>query len=409
VGESRGYGPVIPPLRMPFRCTAAEWDRLISATTQPAPKLLYYVTEDWYFVSHRLALAVAAKAAGYEVCVATRVRAHGDGIRGAGLRLIPFENSRSNLNPFKELWTVLRLIHLYRHERPDVVHHVAIKPVMYGSIAARLAGSPRVVNAFGGLGWLFSSGALTARAMKPAIRWWLRRLLRSGTALVQNPDDARLLVQMGVPDSNIRLIPGSGVDLDRFRPRPESAALPTVVLPARLIWEKGVGQFVEAARILREQGIGARFVLAGEPDRENPSAVPAECILEWVRAGLIEHLGWVEDMPELLGESHVVCLPSFYGEGIPKSLIEAAAAGRAIVTTDTPGCREIVHHEENGLLVPPRDARALSEALARLIGDPELRQRMGNRGRVRAVQEFGIARVIDQTLAIYAEAGRNRP
>jgi len=395
---------------MPSRCAAEEeWGRLISPTTQPAPKLLYYVTEDWYFVSHRLALAVAAKAAGYDVCVATRVRTHGEQIKIAGLRLIPFENSRSNLNPLKELWTLARLIRLYRRERPDVIHHVAMKPVLYGSIAAKWAGRPLVVNAFGGLGWLFSSGALTARAMKPAIRWWLRRLLRFGTALVQNPDDAQLLVRVGVPDSNIRLIPGSGVDLDRFSPRPEANAMPTVVLPARLIWEKGVAEFVEAARILRQRGIAARLVLAGEPDRENPSAVPADCILEWVRSGVIEHLGWVEDMPELLGESHVVCLPSFYGEGIPKSLIEAAAAGRAIVTTDTPGCREIVRHEENGLLVPPRDARALSEALARLIEDPELRQCMGNRGRVRAVQEFGIARVIDQTLAIYAEAGRNRP
>jgi glycosyltransferase involved in cell wall biosynthesis len=375
-------------------------------TARRGRKLLFYVTEDWYFVSHRIALAMAAKAAGYEVCVATRVRAHGDRIRGAGLRLIPFENSRSNFNPFKELWTLARLIRLYRRERPDVIHHVAMKPVLYGSIAARLAGRPRVINAFGGLGWLFSSGALVAEGIKPAVRWWLGRLLRSGTALVQNPDDARLLGQMGVPDTNIRLLPGSGVDLQQFRPQPEAQTVPMVVLPARLIWDKGVGEFVEAARILRKRGIAARFVLAGEPDRANPSAVPADRIAEWVREGAVEHLGWVEDMPKLLGESHIVCLPSFYGEGIPKSLIEAAAAGRPIVTTDTPGCREIVHHEDNGLLVPPRNARAVAEALVRLIENPGLRQRMGVRGRIRAEQEFGLDRVIDQTLAIYAEANR---
>ena len=367
-------------------------------------KLLFFVTEDWYFVSHRLPLALAAKDVGYEVSVVTRVREHGETIRIAGLKLVPFENARSGINPLHELCTLVRLILLYRRERPDVVHHVAIKPVLYGSIAVRLARTQHVVNALAGMGWLFTSGAGLARWLKPVVRWGLGRLLRFGIALVQNPDDARFLVQLGVPETRIRLIAGSGVDLQKFVRRPEPNGTPVVVLPTRLLWDKGVGEFVAAARLLKQRGIGAHFVLAGEPDQANPSSVPLDQIAKWVEEGVVEHPGWVKDMPTLLAESHVVCLPSFYGEGIPKSLIEAAAAGRPIVTCDMPGCREIVHHGDNGLLVPPRDAEALAEALAQLIGDPALRKQMGTRGRVRAEQEFGSEAVIQQTLALYTEA-----
>lgn len=369
-------------------------------------KLLFLVTEDWYFVSHRLPLAVAAREAGYAVSVATRVRRHGDVIRAAGVRLIPFENSRSSLNPFGELWTLLRLIALWLRERPDVAHHVAMKPVLYGSLAARIAGTPRVINALAGMGWLFSSGHGLARALKPLVRGALRVALRSGTVLVQNPDDASLLAAMGVPAARIRRIAGSGVDLTSFSPRPEPDGTPVVLLCARLLWNKGVGEFVDAARLLRDRKIAVRFVLAGEPDRANPAAVPRERIEAWVAQGLVEYAGWVEDMPRLLAGSSVVCLPSYYGEGIPKALIEAAACGRAIVTTDTPGCREAVHAGDNGLLVPPRDPAALAEALTRLLGDPPLRRRMGARGRARAEQEFGADYVIGQTLALYGGAQR---
>jgi len=376
----------------------------VTAKVVRCKKLLFFVTEDWYFVSHRLPLALAAKDVGYEVSVVTRVREHGETIRIAGLKLVPFENARSGINPLHELCTLVRLILLYRRERPDVVHHVAIKPVLYGSIAVRLARTQHVVNALAGMGWLFTSGAGLARWLKPVVRWGLGRLLRFGIALVQNPDDARFLVQLGVPETRIRLIAGSGVDLQKFVRRPEPNGTPVVVLPTRLLWDKGVGEFVAAARLLKQRGIGAHFVLAGEPDQANPSSVPLDQIAKWVEEGVVEHPGWVKDMPTLLAESHVVCLPSFYGEGIPKSLIEAAAAGRPIVTCDMPGCREIVHHGDNGLLVPPRDAEALAEALAQLIGDPALRKQMGTRGRVRAEQEFGSEAVIQQTLALYTEA-----
>jgi glycosyltransferase involved in cell wall biosynthesis len=375
----------------------------VTFTSTSRPVLLFFVTEDYYFVSHRLPLAVAAKAEGYDVCVVTRVRESGDIIRRSGLRLIPFKNARSSLNPFTELVTLFRLIQLYRRERPDIVHHVALKAVLYGTIAARLAGNPTVINAIAGMGWLFTSGAGLARWLKPVVRRALKPVLSSGVALVQNPDDARLLAQFGVPTSRIRRVAGSGVDLRLFHPCSISNGVPVVVLPARLLWDKGVGDFVAAARVLRQRGIQARFLLDGEPDPANPATIRLDQVARWVREGVVEHLGWVADMPELLARCHLVCLPS-YREGLPKSLIEAAAAGKSIVTTDVPGCREVVRDGENGILVPPRNVDALADALARLIENPALREQMGARSRMRAEQEFGLDTVIQQMLAIYREA-----
>ena len=194
------------------------------------------------------------------------------------------------------------------------------------------------------------------------VRFGLGRLLQRGIALVQNPDDGRLLTQLGVLQSRVRRIAGSGVDVWKFAPEEERGGVPIVILPARLLWTKGVGEFVTAAKLLQQKHVNARFVLAGAPDQANPSAVPLSKLLQWQEEGVIEYLGWVHDMPRVLAESHIVCLPSFYGEGIPKCLIEAAASGRPIVTTDMPGCREIVHHGDNGYLVPARNAAALAEA-----------------------------------------------
>lgn len=376
----------------------------VPASTAVRRKLLFFVTEDYYFVSHRLALGVAAKAEGYDVTVVTRVRDSGELIRSAGLRVIPLENARSSLNPITDLRMLGRLVRIYRRERPDVVHHVAMKPVLYGSLAARLAGGPHVVNALTGMGWLFTSRAGLARCLTPVVRWAIRRAAGAGIALVQNPDDARLLAQIGVPDARIRRVAGSGVDLERFRPGPVPEGLPAVVLPARMLGDKGVREFVAAARRLRGKHVAARFLLAGEPDPLNPASIPPEEISRWVREGVVEHLGWVIDMPALLATCHVVCLPS-YREGLPKSLIEAAAAGLPIVTTDVPGCRAVVRDGDNGFLVARGDVEALVEALERVIANPELRRQMGTRGRARAEQEFGLDAVIRQTLALYREKG----
>jgi glycosyltransferase involved in cell wall biosynthesis len=363
-------------------------------------KLLFYVTEDWYFVSHRLELAVAAQAEGYDVVIVTRVRNNGKHIIDAGLRLVNFENSRTSMNIFLELFTLLRLIKLYRQERPDILHHVAIKPVLYGSIAAMFLNSPHIVNAIAGMGWLKPS-LKGFNFLKSIIRWGIGKILKSGIGLVQNPDDARQLAGMGLSIDKIKIIQGAGVDLNTYFPHDEIDGIPVVVLPARLLWAKGVREFVEMSKIFIEKGIKAKFILAGIPDSKNPQAVPMRQINQWVANNWITYLGWVDNMQQVLSESHIVCLPSYYGEGIPKSLIEAAAAGRPIVTTDTPGCREIVHHGINGLLVPPRDVSALSSAIESLIMDGELRRSMGLCGRKRAELEFGLDKIIPQTLELY--------
>lgn len=370
----------------------------------PNKKLLFFVTEDWYFCSHRLELAIAAKREGFDVSVVTRVREHGQQIREAGIHLIPFENARGGLNPLLELATLWRLVSVYRRIQPDVLHHVAMKPVLYGSIAARFASAPRRLNALAGMGWLFTPGAgVTKGVIKTIVRKCLGELLQSGIVVVQNPDDAELLTQMGVPSKGIRQIPGSGVDLEHFQPVQALDGPPMVLLPARLLRDKGVCEFAEAARILKGRGVDARFVLAGAPDSSNPASLNADDIKRWVDQGVLEHCGWVEDMPRLLAKSHIVCLPS-YREGLPKSLIEAAAAGRPIVTTDVPGCREVVEDGQNGFLIPPRDPGALADALEALITDRALRETMGARGRIRAENEFGIESIIHKTLELYGEA-----
>jgi glycosyltransferase involved in cell wall biosynthesis len=222
-------------------------------------------------------------------------------------------------------------------------------------------------------------------------------------ALVQNVDDAALVEQTGVPIDRIRQINGSGVDLTRFVPSPEPAGPPMVLFPARLLRDKGLLEFIAAARDLRQHDIDARFVLAGAPDL-NPTSVSHAEVNSWVQEGVVECLGWVEDMAPLMAAAAIVCLPS-YREGLPKALAEAAAAGRPIVATDVPGCRAVVDHGHNGLLVPPRDAAALADALRQLLADPERRRAMGAQGRRRAQREFSVETVIQKTLALYSETG----
>lgn len=366
------------------------------------PKLLFFVTEDWAFCSHRLPLALGAMQAGYEVVLVARERNHGDIIRAAGIRLIPFEIARRSMNPFAELGVILRLIQVYRRERPDIVHHVTIKPVMYGAIAARVAGIHHVVNALTGLGWMFISRNFFVRAFRFMLRKVLRLLLKRGFLIVQNSDDQELLVHFGNERASIRLIRGSGVDVSLLVPHAPLAGVPVVVLVARMLWDKGVGEYVNAARDIKTRGIAARFVLVGDPDPENPASIPEKQLRQWVEEGVVEWWGYRADMPAVYAQADIACLPS-YREGLPKSLLEAAAAGLPIVTADVPGCREAVADGDNGLLVPVRDADALANALAKLLTDGEMRTRMGRRGRERAESEFAVERVVAETIQVYRE------
>jgi len=369
------------------------------------PKILYFITEDWYFCSHRLPLALAARDAGYDVAVVTNVNEHADVIRRAGIRLIPFDLSRKGMNPASELAVLARLVALYRKEKPDIVHQVAMKPVLYGSLAARLSGVSRVVNALAGLGYIFTSDQPKARFLRPVIGSAFRGLLNSRRSrlILQNQDDrAKFIRKRFISEKRIRLIRGSGVDTAVFVPTPEPPGVPVVILPSRMLWDKGVREFVDAAGQLKKRGISARFVLVGDTDPHNPSAIPTEQLTAWHAEGAVEWWGRRDDMPAVFEQSHIVCLPS-YREGLPKVLLEAASCGRPIVTTDTPGCRDVVRQGENGLLVPVRGTAELADALQLLIEQPELRKKMGCKGREIVVSEFALEKVVAKTMNIYRE------
>ena len=366
-------------------------------------KILFFVTEDWFVCSHWLPIIEGAKNAGFEVVVVTRINKHAEKIQQYGARVIPFEISRRGANVFYELNTILQLVKIYRKERPDIVHHIAIKPMLYGSLASHLMRVPHTVNWVAGMGWLFISNNWRAKSLQIVVRKVLGMLLRGTEVIVENKDDHAVVANIGIAAKHLHLIRGAGVDTLLYAPFPEPDGTPLVLLPARMLWDKGVAEFVEAATQLKSRGMLARFVLVGEPDIENPASVPEHQLISWQKDGVVEWWGRREDMPQVLKQSHIVCLPS-YREGLPKSLLEAASCGRPIVTTDVPGCREIVHDGENGILVEARNSTALADALARLLADRELRKWMGRRGRERVLNEFSQEIVVAQVLAIYHEA-----
>lgn len=372
--------------------------------TQAEKTIVYLITEDWYFWSHRLPLARAAIKAGYKVCLVTRVGAYGERIRAEGIQLVPALLRREGRNPRHELKAISEIVRIYKSARPSIVHHVGVKPIIYGSIAARLAKVPIVVNALPGLGYVFARSDRRARLFRLGIAPLFRRLINrpNASVILQNRDNEKVLVDAGiVSPEKVALIRGSGVDLSQFPFQPEPAGRPVVLLASRMLWDKGVGEFVEAARRLKDSGSDARFVLVGETDPANPASIPPAKLEGWVGEGIVEWWGRRNDMPPVFAESAIVCLPS-YCEGLPKVLLEAAASGRAIVATDVPGCREIVHQEINGLLVPPRDAESLASAVQRLLGDKQLRERMARAGRTIVEDNFSIEQVVSETLALYA-------
>ncbi len=365
-------------------------------------RILLVATEDWYVASHRLPVLIAAIDAGYEIAVVSRVGDHRAAIEDTGAAVIPISMAREGRNPASEAAVVRSLQRIYREYQPDLVHHVGLKPILYGGLAARFQGGPVVVQAFAGMGHLFT-GTGARQAIGRAIAGSALRLVTRGNrtiVLVQNDDDAGLIREQRFADAaRIRVIRGSGVDVVRFRASPIPMGHPVVVLPARLLRDKGVGEFVEAARLLRGR---ARFVLVGDLDPANPSSYGDEEVQRWVAEELVEWWGHRSDMPEVLSEATLVVLPS-YREGMPKALLEAAACGRAIVTTDVPGCRDVVTPGLNGLLIPPRDPVALAAAIGQLLDDRAALVRMGRAGRERAEAEFGDTRVAAETLAIYQE------
>lgn len=368
-----------------------------------ASRLLFVVNNPAFFLSHRLPLALAAQRAGYDVHVATmdgdsvaRIQAH-----GLTHHVIPM--TRSGKNPVQELATVWALYRLFREVRPDLVHLVTIKPVLYGGIAARLARVPAMVSAISGLGFVFvaqgAKAALVRRVVTVLYRWALGH--PNSRIVFQNGNDRDVLRDLGaVRDDQVVMIRGSGVSLTDYEAVAEPEPPVVALMVARLLRDKGVLEFVEAARLLKREGANVRMRLVGGIDAGNPASVTQADVQAWQEEGIIEALGERQDIADLYAASHIAVLPS-YREGLPRSLIEAAACGRAVVTTDVPGCRDAIEPDVTGLLVPARDARALAEAIGRLASDAALRQRMGAAGRLLAEREFDIDDVCRKHVEIY--------
>lgn len=373
----------------------------------PNKKLVFLVTELGYFCSHRLNLALAAKQAGFDVSVVTNCDQRPHLFRyEAQLQEFDIHHlafHRSRLNPYSELKTVLQIWKIYRQIRPDVVHQVALKPVIYGTLCGLLIKIPRIVNALGGMGYLFTHRGLKSFFIRPLLVFSFWMLLNNPRCvlILQNPDDVELMTSF-VDYDKVHLIRGAGVDLELFHPtqeEPPSSPLKAVMV-SRLLWSKGIGELVEAARVLKIQGVPLQIQVAGDIDPQNPASVPYAVLAGWKEEKVITWLGAIEDIPALYATSHIAILPS-YREGLPKSLLEAAACGKPIVTTDVPGCREVVAQYENGFLVPAKNAAALAESLRVLVESPELRAKMGQSSRQKAEQEFDEKKIIAETLATY--------
>ena len=374
-------------------------------TGNDKPKLLYLVTEDWYFRKHRSHLARAAKKAGFRVMVAAGPGKFADAIRSEGFEYHPFSFKRRSMNPFGQARVLFKLIELYRETRPDIVHHVALKPILYGSLAAKISGVRRRVNAITGLGYIFTAEDAKRRLLRRLISSWYRFALggRGTVNIFQNPDDKKLFIDSGLTDeSHSVLIRGAGVDVQRFKPTPEPEGKPVIALAARMLKDKGVADLVEAAEALAAKGLDFKIVLAGSPDEHNPTAIEVRELNEWNQRSYIDWNGYVDDMAELLRKSHIACLPS-YREGLPLFLLEAAAAGRPMVATNVPGCREIVKHGETGLLAEKMNPRELAQTLEELILDREKRTQMGRAARQMAVSDFSEQAVQEATIKLYKE------
>ena len=373
------------------------------------PRIIYLVTEDWYFISHRLPMARAARAAGFDIHVATRVDRHGAAIVAEGFELHPVSWQRGSLDP-RDFVRVLREVRrLYRELTPDLAHHVALPATVVGSLAA--AGLPTIcLNAMTGLGTIFISDAPKMRLARMTLRPVLRALLSSprSAVLVQNLDDHALVEKLGVGAKRIALIPGSGVDTEALRPLPEPGGPVTIAFVGRLVASKGIRALVEAHARLVASGQEIRLLIAGVPDPANPDAIGADELERWRRQTNVSYLGFVEDIAALWARAHIAVLPS-YREGLPLTLLEAAACARPLIATDVPGCRDIARHDRNAFVVPLGDVGALARAIECLAGDADLRRRFGQAGRQLVEQEFSSKRIGRDMVALYRRLLSARP
>lgn len=368
-------------------------------------RLLLSSNTDWYLYNFRLSLAKYLRECGIEVILISPPGEYVNKLHEHGFRWIRWDLGRQSVAPWRELASLRQVYTIYQQERPDIVHHHTVKPVLYGTLAARMAGVPAVINSITGRGYIFLGDGIKAQLLRRIIKPVYRLALNfpgSGVTFENESDRQYFLNNRLVSAEHTWLIEGVGVDPERFSPKPEPDGAPVILMAARMLWDKGVGVLVEAAHLLKAQ-LPVRVALVGEPDPGNPATVTRETLKKWNAEGIVEWWGWQPEMPEIYNRSHIVTLPTMYGEGVPTTLLEAAACGRPLVATDIPGCRQVVIEGQNGFLVPTNDPHALADALKRLASDPILRGRMGEASRQLVLKKFTQAQVNARTLQVYQQ------
>lgn len=368
-------------------------------------KVLFVITEDWALISHRLHLVEAAVNAGYEVALATRINKHRKIIEDRGIKVFDWRLNRGSLNPIKEIMAIISLIKVMLVFKPNIIHAVAQKPVIYAGIAKKIYFRSSLIGTLGGVGFVFTSKSLKAVLLKPLLKLLLKfALFGEKTRLIlQNKDNVNTIEKINIINKNyIRLVRGAGVEIKKFLPGKLPSGTPTVILPGRMLWDKGVGEFFRVAKCIKERNIKARFVLVGDIDLNNPESIEQAQIDKWIKSGIIEQWGRCDNMEKVYKKSSIVCLPS-YNEGLPKVLLEAGSSSRPAIAFDVPGCREVITNNVNGFLVQFRNEKALEKALVKLINNKKLCEKMGKSGRKIVERHFASEIINYQTFNIWNE------
>ena len=369
----------------------------------PPRRVLVIGSLAWSLVNFRGRLLHAMVEAGHEVIAVApdEDAAVREALQAMGVRFVTVPMERTSRNPAADLRTLSALIGLMRTERPDMVLAYTQKPIVYGGIASRIAGVPAFHAMMSGLGFAFTAdtGGPPSALLRLVAALYRVALADARNLFLFNASDEADMRRFGMipPGVPVSQVPGSGIDTLRFRSQPLPPGPPVFLLVARLMVHKGLRDFAQAARIVKQRHPGARFQILGPPDL-NPAGLPMEELDSWVTEGLVDYLGETRDVRPHLAAATVFVLPSWYREGLPRSILEAMATGRAVVTTDTPGCRDAVVAGETGLIVPPRDPQALADALLMLAGDPALAARMGEAARRRAEQVYAVEKVNAQLM-----------
>lgn len=369
-------------------------------------RLLFITNEDWYFVSHRLHLAKIAIDNEFDVGLICNVSNDRKIIESMGVKVFDWQLSRGSINPFNELKTIFKLSKLIKNFAPDIIHSVAIKPVIYSAIISKFQVT-NSVYALGGLGFIFTSNNKKARILRVIISNALRLLINNKKSIVilQNPENIDLLVSNNIVGKDrIKLIRGAGVDVDYFLPSKNKIGMPLILLPARMLWDKGIGEFVACAKAINEQGKKARFALIGGVDTDNPEAISKQQLQDWHTEDVVEWWGYQDNMLNVYQQADIICFPSSYGEGLPKALLESASCALPIVAFDVPGCREIVIDGVNGLLIEVKNQKKLNNAVEKLLNDKSLCLKFGKAGRALVLENFSQDRIGNQTLQVWNEA-----